>query len=249
MRLGIDARRARGRPATAAAWDTRRLPPPHARVLLGGIETAERFGPRMRRWAPGGASGTPRRSRSWPTAPTGSGSRPEDSCRGPSRCWTSSTGRNTGRTAPGCCTGGGGPGEGLGGRGAPDAAGGGGGRGAGAPGDGSGRGVVGGEAGGVFGRGRLLRAAGRRVGLRRAVGPGAVDRERAGGGGVQAGDRPAEEADGGAAAAAAGEPEGDAGRRRDALRAESPQRTPGIGARTLPCALPRISFAPPAPTG
>ena len=50
MRLGIDARRARGRPATAAAWDTRRLPPPHARVLLGGIETAERFGPRMRRW-------------------------------------------------------------------------------------------------------------------------------------------------------------------------------------------------------
>ena len=51
MRLGIYARRRRGRPATAAEWDTRRLPPPHARVLFAGIETAEHFGPRLRRWA------------------------------------------------------------------------------------------------------------------------------------------------------------------------------------------------------
>ena len=51
MRLGIFARRQRGRPATAAQWDRRRLPAPHARVLFGGIETAEHFGPRIRRWA------------------------------------------------------------------------------------------------------------------------------------------------------------------------------------------------------
>ena len=51
LRLGVFAKRDRGRPATAAAWDTRRLPPPHARVLFGGIETAEHFGPRIRRWA------------------------------------------------------------------------------------------------------------------------------------------------------------------------------------------------------
>jgi hypothetical protein len=51
MRLGIYARRTRGRPATAEQWDTRRLPPPHRRVLFGGIETAEHFGPRLRRWA------------------------------------------------------------------------------------------------------------------------------------------------------------------------------------------------------
>jgi hypothetical protein len=51
MRLGVYAKRARGRPATAAEWDARRLPPPQARVLFAGIETAEHFGPRMRRWA------------------------------------------------------------------------------------------------------------------------------------------------------------------------------------------------------
>ena len=51
MRLGIFAKRPRGRAATAAEWDTRRLPPPQARVLFGGIETAEHFGPRIRRWA------------------------------------------------------------------------------------------------------------------------------------------------------------------------------------------------------
>lgn len=51
MRLGIFAKRTRGRPATADEWDARRLPPPQARVLFGGVETAEHFGPRLRRWA------------------------------------------------------------------------------------------------------------------------------------------------------------------------------------------------------
>jgi hypothetical protein len=51
MRLGIFAKRRRGQPATAAQWDSRRLPPPQARVLFAGVETAEHFGPRIRRWA------------------------------------------------------------------------------------------------------------------------------------------------------------------------------------------------------
>jgi len=51
LRLGVFAKRPRGRPATAEQWDCRRLPPPAARVLFGGIETAAHFGPRVRRWA------------------------------------------------------------------------------------------------------------------------------------------------------------------------------------------------------
>jgi hypothetical protein len=51
MRLGVFAKRPRGEPAAVEAWDARRLPPPCARVLFGGIETAAHFGPRMRRWA------------------------------------------------------------------------------------------------------------------------------------------------------------------------------------------------------
>jgi hypothetical protein len=51
LRLGVFAKRHRGGPATAAQWDTRRLPAPHARVLFGGVETAAHFGPRVRRWA------------------------------------------------------------------------------------------------------------------------------------------------------------------------------------------------------
>jgi hypothetical protein len=51
LRLGVFAKRQRGRPAAPAEWDSRRLPAPRARVLFGGIETAERFGPRIRRWA------------------------------------------------------------------------------------------------------------------------------------------------------------------------------------------------------
>jgi hypothetical protein len=51
LRLGVFAKRQRGRPATAAAWDSRRLPAPCARVLFGGIQTAAHFGPRIRRRA------------------------------------------------------------------------------------------------------------------------------------------------------------------------------------------------------
>jgi hypothetical protein len=51
MRPGVFAKRHRGEPATADAWDRRPLPAPHARVLFGGIETAGHFGPRIRRWA------------------------------------------------------------------------------------------------------------------------------------------------------------------------------------------------------
>jgi hypothetical protein len=51
MRLGVFAKRERGRPATPQEWDTRRLPAPHARLLFGGIETSAHFGPRIRRWA------------------------------------------------------------------------------------------------------------------------------------------------------------------------------------------------------
>jgi hypothetical protein len=51
MRRGVFAKRQRGEPAAADAWDRRRLPAPHARVLFAGIETAEHFGPRRRRWA------------------------------------------------------------------------------------------------------------------------------------------------------------------------------------------------------
>jgi hypothetical protein len=51
MRLGVFARRQRGRPAAADEWDRRRLPAPHARVLFGGIQSAQLFGPRVRRWA------------------------------------------------------------------------------------------------------------------------------------------------------------------------------------------------------
>jgi hypothetical protein len=51
MRLGVFAKRERGRPATADQWDTRRLPAPHARVLFGAIQAAAQFGPRIRAWA------------------------------------------------------------------------------------------------------------------------------------------------------------------------------------------------------
>src|SRR5262249_49739032 len=37
MRLGVFAKRQRGRPASADEWDRRRLPAPHARVLFGGV--------------------------------------------------------------------------------------------------------------------------------------------------------------------------------------------------------------------
>ncbi len=237
MRLGVFARRERGRPATAAEWDTRRLPPPSARVLFAGVETAEHFGPRTRRWAsrlgirdaaeitvladgadwirnqtrrqlPGAAQLLDIFHASEHLADCAKALYGEGSAR--ARAWVDA------------------------GRGA---AAGGVGRGAGAPGGGPGRGAVGGEAVGAFGRGRLLRAAGRTVGLRGASGGGAVDRQRPGGGGVQAGDQPPHEADGGALAGAAGQPHGDSvlhlpRRSLGRLLAAPPQLTPGIGART-----------------
>jgi hypothetical protein len=51
MRLGVVAKREPGQPATADQGDARRLPAPPARVLFAGSETAEPFGPRLRRWA------------------------------------------------------------------------------------------------------------------------------------------------------------------------------------------------------
>jgi hypothetical protein len=51
MRLGVFAKRPRGRPAVPAEWDARRLPAPSARALFAGVETAAHFGPRVRRWA------------------------------------------------------------------------------------------------------------------------------------------------------------------------------------------------------
>jgi hypothetical protein len=50
-RRAVFAKRGRGRPAAPDAWDRRRPPAPHARLLFGAIEAAERFGPRRRRWA------------------------------------------------------------------------------------------------------------------------------------------------------------------------------------------------------
>ena len=51
MRLGIFAKRPRGPSATPAQWDDRDLPAPAARVLFGGLWTAEQFGPQWRAWA------------------------------------------------------------------------------------------------------------------------------------------------------------------------------------------------------
>jgi hypothetical protein len=51
LRLGIFAKRQPGRPATPAAWDTRRLPAPATRVLFAAVQTAQQFGPRIRAWA------------------------------------------------------------------------------------------------------------------------------------------------------------------------------------------------------
>jgi hypothetical protein len=51
LRLGVFAKRQPGRPAPPAAWDTRRLPPPTARVLFAAVQAAAQFGPRIRAWA------------------------------------------------------------------------------------------------------------------------------------------------------------------------------------------------------
>jgi hypothetical protein len=51
MRLGLFAKRQRGRPSRADAWASRRWPTPQARLAFAAVETAQRFGPRWRRWA------------------------------------------------------------------------------------------------------------------------------------------------------------------------------------------------------
>jgi hypothetical protein len=51
MKLGIFARREPGAPATAAEWDTRKLPAPTARVAFAAIEPIEQFAPRIGAWA------------------------------------------------------------------------------------------------------------------------------------------------------------------------------------------------------
>jgi hypothetical protein len=51
LRLGVFAKRPRGQPVAADQWDSRRRPPPSARVRFGGSEAAAHFGPRLRRGA------------------------------------------------------------------------------------------------------------------------------------------------------------------------------------------------------
>jgi hypothetical protein len=51
MRLGLFAKRAPGRPAAPAEWDTRRLPAPAARLLFAAVQPARLFAPRIRAWA------------------------------------------------------------------------------------------------------------------------------------------------------------------------------------------------------
>jgi hypothetical protein len=51
MKIGIFARREPGEKATAAEWDSRKLPGPTARVAFAAIEPIEKFGPRIGVWA------------------------------------------------------------------------------------------------------------------------------------------------------------------------------------------------------
>ena len=51
MRLGIFSKRARGEPATAETWETRRLPAPQVRVAFAAIQASQRFASRWRPWA------------------------------------------------------------------------------------------------------------------------------------------------------------------------------------------------------
>jgi len=51
MKIGIFARREPGEKATAAEWDSRKLPAPTARVAFAAIQPIEVFGPRIGVWA------------------------------------------------------------------------------------------------------------------------------------------------------------------------------------------------------
>ena len=51
MKIGIFARRERGRPATSAEWDDRDLPRPTTRFAFAAIESIDDFAPHWGRWA------------------------------------------------------------------------------------------------------------------------------------------------------------------------------------------------------
>lgn len=51
MKIGIFARRGRGRPATSAEWDDRDLPRPTTRFAFAAIESIDDFAPHWGRWA------------------------------------------------------------------------------------------------------------------------------------------------------------------------------------------------------
>src|SRR5262249_12734240 len=132
------------------------------------------------------------------------------------------------------------PGAGVAGRGAAGPVEPGVGRRAGAPGGDAGGGAVSSQAGSAGGTVALLRAPCGSTGLCRAAGAGPVDRPGAGGGGLQAGDRAADEADGGALAGTAGQPHGDPvlhlpRRYLGTLLATPTQLTTRIRARTPGC--------------
>ena len=51
MKVGVFAKRKAGPPASAAAWDQRRVPAPTVRFAFAAIEEIEAFAPRWRPWA------------------------------------------------------------------------------------------------------------------------------------------------------------------------------------------------------
>lgn len=51
LKLGVFARRPPGERATAAEWDTRKLPAPTARVVFAAVAPIEQFAPRIGLWA------------------------------------------------------------------------------------------------------------------------------------------------------------------------------------------------------
>lgn len=51
MRLGVFAKRRRGKPQTVARWEERHLPRPAARVAFAGLVRADSFGGQWRQWA------------------------------------------------------------------------------------------------------------------------------------------------------------------------------------------------------
>ena len=97
IRLSVFAKRRRGEPVTDLdAWPGERLPAPEVRGRLGWAE--DERGLRSAMAAGGGSawvSSGPRRSRSWPMGPSGSGTRWPGRSRGPRVCSTFTTWSNT----------------------------------------------------------------------------------------------------------------------------------------------------------